>query len=177
MTREAGRHFLQIPGPTNVPGRILRAIERPTIDHRGPAFGVLCQGVLADLKAIFRTEEPVGWVLKPYSRDALRLDIDSRVEVRSRYRVGSGKKSTDFRAIVVDWEPDEGPGGVFTEPEGDDRQAMVAAHMDWQAAPGLRAYTFGAPTTIKSVEIWKLEPTNQGYLDAQECRVWEPETQ
>ncbi len=59
MTREAGRHFLQIPGPTNVPGRILRAIERPTIDHRGPAFGVLCQGILADLKAIFRTDQPV----------------------------------------------------------------------------------------------------------------------
>jgi len=59
MTREAGRHFLQIPGPTNVPGRILRAIERPTIDHRGPDFGALCRGVLADLRAIFRTERPV----------------------------------------------------------------------------------------------------------------------
>jgi len=59
MTREAGRHFLQIPGPTNVPGRILRAIERPTIDHRGPAFGVLCQGILADLGTVFQTEQPV----------------------------------------------------------------------------------------------------------------------
>jgi alanine-glyoxylate transaminase/serine-glyoxylate transaminase/serine-pyruvate transaminase len=59
MTREAGRHFLQIPGPTNVPGRILRAIERPTIDHRGPDFGVLCQGLLADLRTVFQTEQPV----------------------------------------------------------------------------------------------------------------------
>ena len=59
MTREAGRHFLQIPGPTNVPGRILRAIERPTIDHRGPDFGVLCQGILADLRTVFQTEQPV----------------------------------------------------------------------------------------------------------------------
>jgi alanine-glyoxylate transaminase/serine-glyoxylate transaminase/serine-pyruvate transaminase len=59
MTREAGRHFLQIPGPTNVPGRILRAIERPTIDHRGPAFGALCQGLLADLKTVFQTTQPV----------------------------------------------------------------------------------------------------------------------
>jgi alanine-glyoxylate transaminase / serine-glyoxylate transaminase / serine-pyruvate transaminase len=59
MTREAGRHFLQIPGPTNVPDRILRAIERPTIDHRGPEFGVLCQGILADLKTVFRTDHPV----------------------------------------------------------------------------------------------------------------------
>jgi len=59
MTREAGRHFLQIPGPTNVPGRILRAIERPTIDHRGPDFGILCQSLFADLKTVFRTEQPV----------------------------------------------------------------------------------------------------------------------
>ena len=35
----SGRHFLQIPGPTNVPDRVLRAIDRPTIDHRGPEFG------------------------------------------------------------------------------------------------------------------------------------------
>jgi alanine-glyoxylate transaminase/serine-glyoxylate transaminase/serine-pyruvate transaminase len=59
MTREAGRHFLQIPGPTNVPGRILRAIERPTIDHRGSDFGVLCQGILADLRTVFQTKQPV----------------------------------------------------------------------------------------------------------------------
>jgi alanine-glyoxylate transaminase/serine-glyoxylate transaminase/serine-pyruvate transaminase len=59
MTREAGRHFLQIPGPTNVPGRILRAIERPTIDHRGPAFGALCKGLLADLRTVFQTAQPV----------------------------------------------------------------------------------------------------------------------
>src|SRR3970282_2454945 len=59
MTREAVRHFLQIPGPTNVAGRILRAIERPTIDHRGPEFGALCRGILADLKTVFRTGQPV----------------------------------------------------------------------------------------------------------------------
>ena len=44
MTTPASRHFLQIPGPTNVPDRILRAIERPTIDHRGPEFGRLGGG-------------------------------------------------------------------------------------------------------------------------------------
>lgn len=55
MSTPAGRHFLQIPGPTNVPDRILRAIERPTIDHRGPEFGRLGQRVLAGLREIFRT--------------------------------------------------------------------------------------------------------------------------
>ncbi len=51
----AGRHFLQIPGPTNVPDRILRAIERPTIDHRGPGFGRLGRQVLGGLREIFKT--------------------------------------------------------------------------------------------------------------------------
>ena len=55
MTAPAGRHFLQIPGPTNVPDRILRAIERPTIDHRGPEFGRLGDRVLSGLREIFRT--------------------------------------------------------------------------------------------------------------------------
>ena len=55
MTTPAGRHFLQIPGPTNVPGRILRAIERPTIDHRGPEFGRFGERVLSGLREVFRT--------------------------------------------------------------------------------------------------------------------------
>jgi len=55
----AGRHFLQIPGPTNVPDRILRAMDRPTIDHRGPAFQKLARSVLDGLKRIFRTSGPV----------------------------------------------------------------------------------------------------------------------
>ncbi len=54
-----GRHFLQIPGPTNVPERILRAIERPTIDHRGPEFKGLCFEVLEGIKEIFQTRQPV----------------------------------------------------------------------------------------------------------------------
>lgn len=55
----AGRHFLQIPGPTNVPERILHAIAKATIDHRGPAFQRLALDVLDGLKAIFRTTSPV----------------------------------------------------------------------------------------------------------------------
>ena len=55
----AGRHFLQIPGPTNVPDRVLRAIDRPTIDHRGPDFQVLAKDVLEGMKRIFKTRHPV----------------------------------------------------------------------------------------------------------------------
>ncbi len=51
----AGRHFLQIPGPTNVPDRVLRAMDNPTMDHRGPDFGKLGQAILEKVKAVFQT--------------------------------------------------------------------------------------------------------------------------
>ena len=51
----SGRHFLQIPGPTNVPDRVLRAIDRPTIDHRGPEFAGLTKAVIAGMKRVFKT--------------------------------------------------------------------------------------------------------------------------
>ena len=61
MTRTStgGRHFLQIPGPTNVPDRVLRAMSAPTIDHRGPEFAALALGVLQALKPVFGTTAPV----------------------------------------------------------------------------------------------------------------------
>ena len=55
----SGRHFLQIPGPTNVPDRVLRAIDRPTIDHRGPEFARLGRSILDRIGSIFQTREPV----------------------------------------------------------------------------------------------------------------------
>src|SRR3984885_16368479 len=54
-----GRHFLQIPGPSPVPDRILRAMSLPTIDHRGPEFGALGRRVLTGIASIFKTRHPV----------------------------------------------------------------------------------------------------------------------
>ena len=59
MPRATGRHFLQIPGPTNVPDRVLRAIDFPTMDHRGPDFGVLGKEVLEGMKRVFKTSSHV----------------------------------------------------------------------------------------------------------------------
>jgi alanine-glyoxylate transaminase/serine-glyoxylate transaminase/serine-pyruvate transaminase len=56
-SRRAGRHFLQIPGPTNVPDRVLRAIDFPTMDHRGPEFGVIGKEVLAGMKRVFKSTQ------------------------------------------------------------------------------------------------------------------------
>ena len=59
MSTPAGRHFLQIPGPTNVPDRVLRAMDMPTMDHRGPEFAQLTLGILQDLKQVFKTTADV----------------------------------------------------------------------------------------------------------------------
>jgi alanine-glyoxylate transaminase / serine-glyoxylate transaminase / serine-pyruvate transaminase len=59
MSHRSGRHFLQIPGPTNVPDRVLRAIDAPTIDHRGPDFARLGLEVLDGLRQVFQTSGPV----------------------------------------------------------------------------------------------------------------------
>jgi alanine-glyoxylate transaminase/serine-glyoxylate transaminase/serine-pyruvate transaminase len=59
MKHQSGRHFLQIPGPTNVPERVLRAIDHATVDHRGPEFQEMSKEVLAGLKLVFKTKSPV----------------------------------------------------------------------------------------------------------------------
>ncbi len=59
MTVHTGRHFLQIPGPTNVPDRVLRAMDMPTMDHRGPEFAEIGFAVLGAMQRVFRTKQPV----------------------------------------------------------------------------------------------------------------------
>jgi alanine-glyoxylate transaminase / serine-glyoxylate transaminase / serine-pyruvate transaminase len=59
LSYQSGRHFLQIPGPTNVPDRVLRALSAPTIDHRGPEFSELAIEVLGGIKLVFQTAGPV----------------------------------------------------------------------------------------------------------------------
>src|SRR4051794_17656054 len=59
MSPKSGRHFLQIPGPTNVPERVLRAISQQTIDHRGPGFAALAIEVLDGLRRVFQTSGAV----------------------------------------------------------------------------------------------------------------------
>ncbi|MGQ4273864.1 pyridoxal-phosphate-dependent aminotransferase family protein [Terrihabitans sp. B22-R8] len=59
MAHKTGRHFLQIPGPSPVPERVMRAMDMPVIDHRGPEFGVLGREVLEGCRAVFQTSGPV----------------------------------------------------------------------------------------------------------------------
>jgi len=58
-TYRAGKHFLQVPGPTNIPDRVLRAMDAPCIDHRGPKFQELSKNILERIKLIFKSSDPV----------------------------------------------------------------------------------------------------------------------
>src|SRR5678815_2626999 len=84
MPRRAGRHFLQIPGPTNVPDRVLRAIDLPTMDHRGPEFAELGKAVLAGMKRVFKSTqgEVVIYPCLLYTSDA--ADERSSVDLGGR---------------------------------------------------------------------------------------------
>jgi len=59
MTYQAGRHFLQVPGPSNIPDRILRAIAQPVLDHRGPAWAKLQSEIFERIRPVFKTKQPV----------------------------------------------------------------------------------------------------------------------
>ena len=59
MAYHSGRQFLQIPGPTNTPDRVLRAMAAPTLDHRGPEFGRMSLEVLQGIKSVFKTKSHV----------------------------------------------------------------------------------------------------------------------
>ena len=56
-----------------------------------------------------------------------------------------------------------------------DRQAVLTAHMDYQTASGFNLYSYGGATTIKQIDIWRMDTTNQGFLEARENRIWQPE--
>ena len=65
-TFRPGKHFLQIPGPTNVPDRVLRAMDYPTIDHRGPDFAEIGLRVLDKIKLIFKILKKILYTSPPH---------------------------------------------------------------------------------------------------------------
>lgn len=123
---ETGRHFLQIPGPTNTPLAVLAAMAKPTIDHRGPEFGKLGLDVLTRIKQVFRTKNPViiypasgtgaweaalvntlshgdkvlmfetGWFATLWNRMATKLGIEAEF-IRSDWRAGADAAAIEAR--------------------------------------------------------------------------------
>jgi len=124
-TGPIGRHFLQIPGPTNLPDRVLRAIDRPIIDHRGPEFQSLGLDVLAGLKPIFRTEQPV--VVYPSSGtgawEAALVNCLSPGDRVLAFETGHfatlWRRLAERLGLVVDWVAGDWRRGVDPEAVGE----------------------------------------------------------
>jgi len=114
----SGRHFLQIPGPTNVPDRILRAMDQPTIDHRGPEFARLTLEILDGLKEVFQTAGPV--IIYPASgTGAWEAALVNTLSPGDRVLMfETGQFATLWRAmaerlgLVVDFVPGDWRSGI-----------------------------------------------------------------
>ncbi|HEX7271389.1 MAG TPA: aminotransferase class V-fold PLP-dependent enzyme [Casimicrobiaceae bacterium] len=133
----SGRHFLQIPGPTNVPDRILRALDHPTIDHRGPEFARLTLEILDGLKKIFQTDAPV--VIYPASGTgaweaalANTLSPGDRVlmfetgHFATLWRKMAAKFTLEIDFVPGDWRSGVDPALVQQKLAADKTQAIKA---------------------------------------------------
>src|SRR6202162_197314 len=114
----SGRHFLQIPGPTNVPDRILRALDQPTIDHRGPEFARMTLAILDGLKKVFACSGPV--VIYPASGtgawEAALVNTLSPGDRVLMFETGHfatlWRKMADKLGLCVDFVPGDWRSGV-----------------------------------------------------------------
>ena len=133
----SGRHFLQIPGPTNVPDRVLQAIAAPTIDHRGPDFAELAKEIVAGMKRVFQTAATV--VVYPSSGTgaweaalANTLSPGDRVlmfetgHFASLWRAMAGRLGLDIEFVPGDWRRGVDPALVEERLAGD-REHRVKA--------------------------------------------------
>ncbi|HUF47308.1 MAG TPA: aminotransferase class V-fold PLP-dependent enzyme [Vicinamibacterales bacterium] len=133
----AGRHFLQIPGPTNVPERVLRAMARPTIDHRGPEFGPMVLRILARLKQVCRTSNPVlffpssgtgAWeaaLVNTLARGDRVLAVETGY-FATLWRNVARKLGFDVHWIESDWRHAADPTAIQAALEADTAHAIKA---------------------------------------------------
>src|SRR5947207_9911553 len=136
-SRTPGRHFLQIPGPTPVPDRILRAMDMPVIDHRGPEFGKLGKRVLDGIKTIFKCAGPV--IIYPASgtgawEAALTNTLSPGDKVlmyetghfASLWKAMAVKIGSDPGFIASDWQSGVDPAAVTAKLAQDKAHAIKA---------------------------------------------------
>ena len=137
MSYRAGRHFLQIPGPTNVPDRVLRAMAQPTIDHRGPEFKALGRELLDGVREVFRTTRPV--VIYPASGtgawEAALVNVLSPGDRVLMFETGHfatlWKQIAERLGLDVEWVPGDWRRGV--DP------AQVEAHLQEDRGHAVKA--------------------------------------
>ena len=134
---KAGRHFLQIPGPTNLPDRVLRAMDRALVDHRGPEFGEISKRVLEKLKTVFKTSQPV--IMFPGSGTGAweaaivnTLNVGDKVlffetgEFSIRWKEQAEKLKLDVDMVPGDWRYGVDPN-VVAQKLSEDKDKKIKA--------------------------------------------------
>jgi alanine-glyoxylate transaminase/serine-glyoxylate transaminase/serine-pyruvate transaminase len=137
MPHRSGRHFLQIPGPTNVPDRVLRAIDNATMDHRGPEFGRMGLEIFEGLKAVFQTKQPV--VIYPASGtgawEAALVNTLSPGDQVLMFETGhfaslwqkmAGKLGVSVELVTTDWRRGVDPAAVEAKLKEDTQHRIKA---------------------------------------------------
>ncbi len=137
MAFRSGRHFLQIPGPTNVPDRILRAIDYPTMDHRGPEFGPMGLEIIEGLKHVFQTQQPVviypasgtgAWeaaLVNAFSPGDKVLMVETG-HFASLWQKMAGKFGLNVELIATDWRQGADPAAIEEKLKEDKAHAIKA---------------------------------------------------
>ncbi|GAC1342113.1 MAG: alanine--glyoxylate aminotransferase family protein [Acetobacteraceae bacterium] len=142
MAHRSGRHFLQIPGPSNVPDRILRAMDMPTMDHRGPDFGELGRTVLSGLRDVFGTTGDV--VVFPASgtgaweaaivntlRHGDRVLMYETGQFAALWRAMAGRVGLEVEFVPGDWRHGVDPADLerrLREDTGHAFKAVMVVH-------------------------------------------------
>src|SRR6266480_6867231 len=138
MPRSAGRHFLQIPGPTNVPDRVLRAIDFPTMDHRGPDFAQLGKTVLAGMKRVFKSTKGEAVIYPASGTGAWEAAIVNTLSPGDKvlmaetghfatlWRQMAGRFGIEVDFIPGDWRRGADPAQIGARLAGDAAHAIKA---------------------------------------------------
>ena len=138
MTHRAGRHFLQIPGPTNVPDRVLRAIDRATIDHRSAEFAALGRACVDGMKRVFKTSKAAVMIYPASGTGAWEAALVNTLSPGDRvlmfetghfatlWRQMAGRLGLDIEFVPGDWRHGVDPAQV-AEKLAADREHRVKA--------------------------------------------------
>ena len=137
MPHKSGRHFLQIPGPTNVPDRVLRALSQPTMDHRGPEFAKLAREVLTGVQGVFMTTSPV--VIYPGSGTGAweaslvntlspgdRILMFETGHFATLWKEMAGRLGFEVDFVAGDWRHGADPAAVYAKLADDPGHAIKA---------------------------------------------------
>jgi alanine-glyoxylate transaminase/serine-glyoxylate transaminase/serine-pyruvate transaminase len=162
MPTPAGRHFLQIPGPTNVPDRVLRAMDMPTMDHRGPEFAELTLEILQGLKQVFKTSGDV--IIYPASGtgawEAALVNTLTPGDKVLMFETGhfatlwkgiAGDLGLDVEFVEGDWRHGVDPEVVEAKLSADknhDIKAVMVVHNETSTGVTSRIGDIGKPSTI-----------------------------